>query len=134
MLTKEEENNICKSCGKCCMGYWIYTYVPEEVERFNTLSETYVKVEHVKKGLWKVWFKLPCKHLKCNQDNTVECMIYDKKRPKYCPEYPKNFLSKDIDKEVLEHEKSFCPLLKKISEVSADSSNDKRKGIFSRFL
>ena len=118
MLTKEEENKLCQSCGKCCKSYWIFTDVPEEVERFETLSNTYVEVIKIKEGLWKIMFKISCRHLKFKENGTVECLIYDMKRPQYCTDYPRNFLN-DSQKEALNFEKNFCPLLKKILEKNA---------------
>jgi len=122
-MDKKEENKICMSCGKCCHNYWIYTNVPEEVERFNTLGKLYVEVIKIKDNLWKVLFKLSCNHLNHNEDGTVNCLIYNEKRPMYCQDYPRNFLEKDVEKEVLEYEKTFCPLLNKLCEVSSHSSH-----------
>ena len=114
-MDKEEENKICINCGKCCMCYWIFTDIPEEIERFETLSKTFIKVEKIKEKLWKVLFLLDCQHLKHNPNGTVECMIYNEKRPQYCYDYPRNFLHKDESKEVLDNEIEFCPLLKKLN-------------------
>ena len=123
-MDKKEENKICMNCGKCCHNYWIYTNVPEEVERFETLSNLYIEVIKIKDNLWKIVFKLSCRHLNHKEDGTVNCLIYDEKRPKYCSDYPRNFLKKDVEKEVLEYEKTFCPLLKRLCEVSLLSSHD----------
>ena len=113
-MNKEEENEICMKCGNCCKNYWIYTNVPEEVERFETLSNMYIEVVKITEKLWKIIFKLGCNHLNYREDGTVRCLIYDEKRPKYCPDYPRNFLEKDVEKEILEYEKKFCPLLAKL--------------------
>jgi len=125
-MEKEKENKICRGCGKCCSSYWIFTDVPEEVERFKTLNTDRIKIIHIKEKLWKVMFNFPCKHLDVDMVNNryryvtikYSCKIYDKIRPKYCPEYPRNFLEKDIEEEVLEHEITFCPLLKQLMEAS----------------
>lgn len=116
----KEEGKICKFCGKCCCSYWIFTDIPEEVERFKTLNTDKIEVIQIKERLWKVMFHFPCKHLDVDfsTDKYVKlsyrCRIYDKPRPKYCSEYPRNFLEKDIEKEVLENEVNFCPLLAKL--------------------
>lgn len=121
-MEKEEENKICMVCAKCCLNYWIYTNVPEEVERFNTLFQS-VEVIKIKEKLWKILFKISCNHLKLEEDGRCCCKIYKEKRPKYCTDYPRNFLEKDVEKEVLEYEKTFCPLLNKLCEVSSHSSH-----------
>ena len=142
-MEKEKENKICRGCGKCCSSYWIFTDVPEEVERFKTLNTDRIEIIQIKEKLWKVMFNFPCKHLDVDmvigrtlakmlskKDNgryvtiNYSCKIYDKIRPKYCPEYPRNFLKKDIEKEVLEHEKTFCPLLKQLTKVNSNSPNN----------
>ena len=111
MMNKEEEQAICQKCAKCCLNYWIFTNVPEEVERFKTLSEDYIEVIKIKKNLWKILFKLPCKYLVQHEDKW-HCRIYNLPRPKYCPQYPRNFINES--KEVLRFEKEFCPLLDKL--------------------
>ena len=124
-MNKTEENKICQACAKCCKSYWIFTNVPEEIERFETLTlpKDIIEVIKIKDKLWKVMFHIPCCHLKQDFDGKYfECHIYGmeiKRRPKYCVDYPRNFLEKDVEKEVLEYEKTFCPLLNKLCEVSS---------------
>ncbi len=117
-MNKKEENKICQACAKCCKSYWIFTDVPEEVERFETLQSALIQVIKIKEKLWKIMFHTPCCHLKHDFNKEYfECHIYgmkDKKRPKYCYDYPRNFLGKDSDIEVLKNEAEFCPLLRKL--------------------
>ena len=95
------------------MNYWIYTDVPEEVERFETLRTDKIKVYKIKPMLWKVMFNFHCKHLASDGklDGRWYCTIYNEKRPTYCPEYPRNFMTGKEPKEVLDWERAFCPLL-----------------------
>lgn len=104
------------NCCKCCESYWIFTDIPEEVERFETLETNNIEVIKIKDKLWKIMFHFKCKYLRGSK-----CEIYNKVRPKYCTDYPRNFLEKDVEKEVLEYEKTFCPLLNKLYEVSSQS-------------
>jgi len=112
-MNKEEENKICMSCAKCCKSYWIYTDIPEEIERFKTLNTEKIEIIEINPNLWKVMFHFWCKHLKKDNEGFYYCKIYNKIRPKYCPDYPRNFLN-ETQKEVLNFEMNFCPLLKKI--------------------
>ena len=117
-MDKEEENKICQACAKCCKSFWIFTDVPEEVERFETLQPEKIEVIKIKEKLWKVMFHIHCCHLKQDLDGKYfECHIYgmkDKKRPKYCYDYPRNFLGEGSEAEVIKHEAEFCPLLKRL--------------------
>ena len=115
-MNEEEENKICMGCCKCCESYWIFTDVPEEVERFETLETNNIEVIKIKDRLWKIMFHFKCKHLRGSKCEIYD--KYDKLRPKYCPEYPKNFLGKDTPKEVLENEIKFCPLLAKLHIIN----------------
>ena len=84
----------CKDCALCCKSFQIgYSKEdnPEllsEVDRFKTLDTDLIKVHEDSTGFW-VEFKIPCKHLKTN-DEGFYCDIYDDKRPKLCEEYPYN--------------------------------------------
>ncbi len=102
------------SCGKCCSNFWIFTENYDEVERFNKLDTGDIEVIEIKENLWKIMFKISCRHLGFKEDGRACCLIYNDKRPQVCPEYPRNFLGKEVPKVLLEHEKGFCPLLKKI--------------------
>ena len=123
-MEKEEQRSICGNCGKCCLSYWIFTDVPEEVERFKTLNTNRIEVIQIKEKLWKVMFHFECKHLEYGNwlYGNYRCKIYDKPRPKYCPDYPRNFLD-NSQKEALDNEIKFCPLLKKLQEVKPNSSH-----------
>jgi len=82
----------CASCALCCKSFQIgYSHkdskeLLSEVERFKLLDTDLIEVHEDKTGFW-VEFKIPCKHLKTN-DNGYYCEIYDKKRPLLCEEYP----------------------------------------------
>ena len=63
-MKQEEENFICQKCGKCCRSYWIFNWIftdiPEEVERFESLRTDKIEVIKIKDKLWKIiYFRIP---------------------------------------------------------------------------
>lgn len=101
----------CQTCAKCCKRSWIFTDLEDDAIRFSWLDSKKIAVQQVKEGLWKIIFNIPCTKL-IKKNGKYWCTQYNSLRPGYCKEYPHNFLT--TDKDILELEKHFCPLLKNI--------------------
>ncbi|MGV8086094.1 MAG: YkgJ family cysteine cluster protein [Candidatus Woesearchaeota archaeon] len=90
--SKYIDSTKCASCGLCCKSFQIgYSKQSDkemlsEVERFKLLDTDLIQVHEDSTGFW-VEFKIPCKHLKIN-DNGYYCEIYNLERPKLCENYP----------------------------------------------
>lgn len=76
-MTKNKEQEICKSCGLCCDGTLFANTAIEVGELFPDIVQDHNN---------KLWLKQPC----CYFDQ--QCTIYDKKRPQDCSNYKCNLL------------------------------------------
>ncbi len=111
-MNREE---ICRKCGKCCMRHWLYTRDFDRALRFKLLhSNGMIEVKDIiPDDLWKIIFKYKCNELIYDEETKLfNCRIHEETRPKFCKDYPWNFLDKSVPLEVYKEEKEFCVLLK----------------------
>jgi len=99
---------ICAECGgACCRRMWFYTSDPADAVRYDWLVTDLITVEAVVENeLWKVVIEAPCRQFINNG-----CAVYNTPRPRYCVGYPWNYLTGEVERNVIEHEARTCPLL-----------------------
>ena len=101
---------FCRTCGKCCKEWWIYTNDKDEAERAEWLSTRSISVEKIRDGLWVIRFHIPCSKL-AESEGKFTCARHAGHRPSFCIAYPMNFLEDDVEQEVLVHQMQKCPEL-----------------------
>lgn len=113
MIKKTINSETCQTCAKCCLSWALFTVVKDDVLRVSWLDTDKITITKVKEGLWKILFNIPCKQL-IKKGKKYYCKQHKGIRPIYCKTYPLSLLEKDVEPELLELEKSFCPALKEL--------------------
>ena len=85
-----QDSDVCRACAECCKRYSYLTGWSLEVERLQLLKTDLITTTPIKKGLWKVTFEIPCRHLVRNEDS-YRCDQYQE-RPAMCRNYPFSFI------------------------------------------